>query len=114
MRERLLQTCSIAPGSMRSWGHVAQNGLVDWFGKKGLRDRRLLLPLGIGLASVVIILIAGRQVPWFLKIILALVAFLYMGLQSAFYLVPHEDEPGVPRKQEGTTSELSGNKRPAD
>jgi hypothetical protein len=82
--------------------------MVDWFGKKGLRDRRLLLPLGIAVASVVIILIAGRAVPWYLKIILALVAFLYMGLQSAFYLVPHEDEPGAEPKPEPTPSESGG------
>ena len=83
---------------------------MDWFGKKGLRDRRLLLPLGIAIASVIIILIAGRSVPWYLKIILALVAFLYMGLQSAFYLVPHEEEPGQ-QKPEGSSEAADGQPR---
>jgi hypothetical protein len=81
---------------------------VDWFGTKGLRDRRLLLPLGIAIASVVLILIVGRNSPWYLKIILALVAFLYMGLQSAFYLVPHEEEPQDEPKRANSPTQPGG------
>jgi hypothetical protein len=48
--------------------------------------RRSLIPIGGGLLSSGLIVIATPHVPWFLRLALAIIAFIYVGGQSAAYL----------------------------
>lgn len=58
--------------------------------------RRWLIPLGGGLLSAVLIVLGTPHVPWYLRIMLAMIAFLYISGQSAAYLSARgdESEPG--------------------
>jgi hypothetical protein len=48
--------------------------------------RRWLIPIGGGLLSSALIVIATPHVPWFLRVGLAIIAFAYVSGQSASYL----------------------------
>jgi len=50
------------------------------------RFGRWLIPIGGGLLSAVLIVIGTPHVAWYLRLLLALIAFLYIGGQSAAYL----------------------------
>jgi hypothetical protein len=50
------------------------------------RLRRWVIPIGGGLVSGVLIVIATPHTAWFLRAMLAVVAFLYISGQSAAYL----------------------------
>ncbi|TMD85353.1 MAG: hypothetical protein E6I74_00675 [Chloroflexi bacterium] len=55
--------------------------------------RRWLIPIGGGLLSAVLIVIATPHVSWYLRAGLALIAFLYIAGQSAAYLwSSHRDQ----------------------
>jgi hypothetical protein len=47
---------------------------------------RWLIPIAGGLLSAVLIVIGTPHVAWYLRVVLAAVAFLYIGGQSAAYL----------------------------
>jgi hypothetical protein len=50
------------------------------------RMRRWLIPIGGGLLAAVLIVIGTPHVVWFLRLALAVIAFLYVAGQSAAYL----------------------------
>ena len=50
------------------------------------RLRRWVIPVGGGLLAAVLIVIATPHVVWFLRVALAIIAFLYLSGQSASYL----------------------------
>jgi len=59
------------------------------------RNRRLwrwVIPIGGGLLSAILIVIATPHVSWYLRAGLALIAFLYIGGQSAAYLWSSRDQ----------------------
>ena len=47
---------------------------------------RWVIPIGGGLLSAILIVVATPHVSWYLRAGLALIAFLYIGGQSAAYL----------------------------
>lgn len=47
---------------------------------------RWLIPIGGGLLAAVLIVIGTPHVAWYLRLLLALIAFLYISGQSAAYL----------------------------
>jgi hypothetical protein len=47
---------------------------------------RWLIPVGGGLLAAVLIVIGTPHVAWYLRVFLALIAFVYIGGQSAAYL----------------------------
>jgi hypothetical protein len=55
---------------------------------------RWIIPLGGGLSSAILIVIATPHVAWFLRALLAVVAFLYIAGQSAAYLWHDDADPG--------------------
>ncbi len=54
--------------------------------------RRWIIPIGGGLLSAVLIVIGTPHVVWYLRLLLAMVAFLYIGGQSAAYLWSSHDQ----------------------
>ena len=54
--------------------------------------RRWIIPIGGGLLSAVLIVIGTPHVAWYLRLLLAMVAFLYIGGQSAAYLWSSHDQ----------------------
>jgi hypothetical protein len=61
------------------------------------RPRRLwrwIIPIGGGLLSAVLIVIGTPHVAWYLRLVLAAVAFLYIGGQSAAYLWSSHSDQG--------------------
>ena len=48
--------------------------------------RRWLIPIGGGLLSAILIVIATPHVAWYLRALLAMIAFIYIAGQSAAYL----------------------------
>ena len=55
---------------------------------------RWLIPLGAGLLSAVLIVIGTPHVAWYLRILLAIIAFLYISGQSAAYLWSSRSDQG--------------------
>ena len=54
---------------------------------------RWLIPVGGGLLSAVLIVIGTPHVAWYLRLLLAVIAFLYISGQSAAYLwASHSDQ----------------------
>jgi hypothetical protein len=47
---------------------------------------RWLVPVGGGLLAAVLIVVGTPHVAWYLRVFLALIAFVYIGGQSAAYL----------------------------
>jgi hypothetical protein len=47
---------------------------------------RWAIPIAGGLTSAILIVIGTPHVPWYLRLVLAAIAFLYIGGQSAAYL----------------------------
>jgi hypothetical protein len=58
------------------------------------RIRRWLIPIGGGLLCAVLIVVGTPHVPWYLRAVLALIAFLYVGGQSAAYLWSSHSDQG--------------------
>ncbi|HEY4845952.1 MAG TPA: hypothetical protein VII89_09680 [Candidatus Dormibacteraeota bacterium] len=56
--------------------------------------RRWIIPIGGGLLSAVLIVIGTPHVAWYLRVVLAAVAFLYIGGQSAAYLWSSHSDQG--------------------
>jgi len=50
------------------------------------KPRRWIIPIGGGLLSALLIVIATPHVAWYLRASLAVIAFVYIGGQSAAYL----------------------------
>ena len=59
--------------------------------------RRWIIPIGGGLLSAILIVIGTPHVAWYLRASLAMIAFLYIGGQSAAYLWASHDQsdPGT-------------------
>jgi hypothetical protein len=55
---------------------------------------RWLIPVGGGLLSGVLIFIGTPHVAWYLRLALALIAFAYIGAQSAAYLWSSHSDQG--------------------
>ena len=55
---------------------------------------RWIIPLAGGLLSAVLIVVATPHVAWYLRVVLAAVAFLYIGGQSAAYLWSSHSDQG--------------------
>jgi hypothetical protein len=53
-----------------------------------------LIPVGGGLLSAVLIVIGTPHVAWFLRLLLALIAFAYISGQSAAYLWASNSDQG--------------------
>ncbi len=64
--------------------------------RKGPRPAlvRWVVPIGGGLLAAVLIVVATPHVVWFLRALLAVVAFLYIAGQSAAYLWRSESDQG--------------------
>jgi hypothetical protein len=56
---------------------------------------RWIIPIGGGLLAAILIVIATPHVPWFLRVALAVIAFLYISGQSAAYLWPSQADQGT-------------------
>jgi hypothetical protein len=56
--------------------------------------RRWIIPIGGGLLSAVLIVIGTPHVAWYLRVGLALIAFLYISGQSAMYLWSNHSDQG--------------------
>ena len=50
------------------------------------RARRWLIPIGGGLLAAILVVIGTPHVAWFLRLVLAIIAFAYVAGQSAAYL----------------------------
>lgn len=61
------------------------------------RLRRWIVPIGGGLLSAILIVVGTPHVAWYLRASLAMIAFLYIGGQSAAYLWASHDQadPGT-------------------
>ena len=62
-----------------------------------MRSRGLLrwvIPIGGGLLSAVLVVLGTPHVAWYLRIVLAIIAFLYIGGQSAAYLWSSNSDQG--------------------
>ncbi len=59
--------------------------------RRGLR--RWIIPIGGATLSAILIVVATPHVIWPLRVVLAVVAFLYIGGQSAAYLWHDDREP---------------------
>jgi hypothetical protein len=55
---------------------------------------RWIIPIGGGLLSAILIVIGTPHVAWYLRVVLALIAFLYIGGQSAAYLWSSHSDQG--------------------
>jgi len=55
-------------------------------GPRRRKPWRWIVPAGGGLLSAVLIVIGTPHVAWYLRLVLAIIAFLYIGGQSAAYL----------------------------
>jgi hypothetical protein len=62
-------------------------------GQRAKQPQRWIIPIGGGLSSAILIVIATPHVAWFLRALLAMVAFLYIAGQSAAYLWHDDAEP---------------------
>jgi hypothetical protein len=58
------------------------------------RVSRWLIPVGGGLLSAVLIVVGTPHVAWYLRLALALIAFGYIGGQSAAYLWSSHSDQG--------------------
>jgi hypothetical protein len=57
------------------------------------RAWRWIIPIGGGLLAAVLIVVATPHVYWYLRLVLGVVAFLYIAGQSAMYLwSSHRDQ----------------------
>ena len=55
---------------------------------------RWLIPLGGGLLAGILIVIGTPHVAWYFRLVLALIAFLYISGQSAMYLWSNHSDQG--------------------
>lgn len=55
---------------------------------------RWIIPIGGGLLSSVLIVIGTPHVVWYVQLVLAVIAFLYIGGQSAAYLWSSHSDQG--------------------
>src|ERR1700736_2038705 len=73
-------------------------GTGGWLeGRTGMKttmtsNSRWLIPIGGGLLSAVLIVIGTPHVAWYLRLALALIAFVYIAGQSAAYLGTRSDQ----------------------
>jgi hypothetical protein len=56
--------------------------------------RRWIIPITGGFLSAVLIVVGTPHVSWYLRLVLALTAFAYIGGQSASYLWPSRSDQG--------------------
>jgi uncharacterized membrane protein YdbT with pleckstrin-like domain len=54
--------------------------------QRRIPPRRWIIPLGGGLLAAVLIVLGTPHVAWFIRAVLALIAFVYIAGQSAAYL----------------------------
>ena len=50
------------------------------------KPRRLIIPLGGGLLAAILIVVGTPHVAWYIRVALAVIAFVYIAGQSAAYL----------------------------
>ena len=55
---------------------------------------RWLIPIGGGILAAFLIVVGTPHVAWYLRLLLAIVAFLYIGGQSAAYLWASNSDQG--------------------
>ena len=55
---------------------------------------RWLIPIGGGILAAFLIVLGTPHVAWYLRLLLAIVAFLYIGGQSAAYLWAGDSDQG--------------------
>ena len=55
---------------------------------------RWIIPIAGGLLSAILIVIGTPHVAWYLRLVLAVIAFLYIGGQSAAYLWSSQADQG--------------------
>jgi len=67
----------------RPAARAQQRGLSRW-----------LIPVGGGLLSAVLIVVGTPHVAWYLRLALAVIAFAYIGGQSAAYLWSSQSDQG--------------------
>jgi hypothetical protein len=58
------------------------------------RPRRWIIPVGGGLLAAVLIVLATPHVAWYLRVALAVIAFVYIAEQSAAYLWSSDADQG--------------------
>jgi len=56
---------------------------------------RWFIPIGGGLLAAILIVIGTPHVPWYLRLALAVIAFLYISGQSAAYLWSNQADQGT-------------------
>jgi len=56
---------------------------------------RWVIPIGGGLLAAILIVIGTPHVPWYLRVALAVIAFLYISGQSAAYLWSNQADQGT-------------------
>jgi hypothetical protein len=61
-----------------------------------------MIPIGGGFLSAVLIVVGTPHVTWYLRLLLALIAFVYIGGQSASYPVAQPFRPGLSRRVTST------------
>jgi len=72
-------------------------------GRSGTQNpRRWIAPAVAAIGSAAVIWFVLPHVPWYFKAPLALLAFVYIGAQSAAYLAPDDsdDPPATHRRQD--------------
>jgi hypothetical protein len=78
---------------------IGAAGLLNWVGMDMSMTfsptlRRWIIPVGGGLLAAVLIVIGTPHVAWYSRLVLALIAFVYIGGQSASYLWPSRSDQG--------------------
>ena len=81
--ERTLIGASIRPRATVAQAQAQQRALWRW-----------LIPVGGGLLAAVLIVIGTPHVTWYLRLFLALIAFIYIAGQSAAYLWSSNSDHG--------------------
>jgi hypothetical protein len=76
-------------------GAASRSGLARQAARAQQRSwSRWLIPVGGGLLSGVLIVIGTPHVAWYLRLLLAVIAFLYISGQSAAYLWSSNSDQG--------------------
>jgi hypothetical protein len=72
---------------------MIMNSSLSLLQRRG-QPRRLIIPLGGGLLAAVLIVIGTPHVTWYVRASLAVIAFVYIGGQSAAYLWSSDADQG--------------------
>ena len=75
-------------------GASRPNLIRETAGAQQLTFSRWLIPIGGGMLAAFLIVIGTPHVAWYLRLFLGVVAFLYIGGQSAAYLWAGDSDQG--------------------